>query len=699
MNFFLTTLPWWGWLILAAVPPAIVLLYFLKLKRIPIEVPSTFLWKRAIEDLHVNTIWQRLRRNILLFLQLLLLFLIILAVLRPSRQANNLVGNRFILMIDNSASMSATDVGPSRLEEAKKQARGIIDEMRSGDAAMILSFSDQSNIVQSYSDNRAELRSRLDSIQPSQRRTQVDDALRYAAGLANPGRSSYANPSDSTQPSQDQAVAEAQPATVYLFSDGGFAAVPDFFLGNLDPKFIPIGKPQPDNVGIVSLATERNAEKPDQLQAFVRLENVNPEPVEVEIEVYLNDEKSPRDVAALTLPGAQSTVDNATAASDAPAEGAAAVVPPRTPGSAGADFDLSGYGLESIEHAWLRVRINRQDDFALDNVAYVALNAPRPANILLVSPGNPLLETVLTTPASAKISTLRIAEPAVLMTEKYQEEARGGAYDLIIYDRCSPQESPSASTLYIGAIPPGDGWKKGEKQGPPALLDWDRLHPLMQLIELGNVLFVEGFEVTPPPGGKTLIESQFGAVFAIAPRDGYEDAVLGMEILSTSKEGAQAYNTNWYQRLSFPIFFQNLIRHQGGGRTAIASDLVRPGDLVRLQTALPQQYLMVTPPGGSPAKVEPQGKTLFPFSRTDRLGIYEVRDENSPQLSQLIAVNLFDGRESNLQPRTTLQFGATDVRAEAVWETQQVDYWKWIVLLGLVVLLAEWWIFNQRVYL
>ena len=34
-------LSWWQWLILAAVPPAIIALYFLKLKRRPLEVPST----------------------------------------------------------------------------------------------------------------------------------------------------------------------------------------------------------------------------------------------------------------------------------------------------------------------------------------------------------------------------------------------------------------------------------------------------------------------------------------------------------------------------------------------------------------------------------------------------------------------------------------------------------------------------------
>ena len=66
------------------IPPLIVMLYFLKLKRKPLEVPSTFLWSRTIEDLHVNSIWQRLRQSLLLFLQLLLLILLDISGRRPA---------------------------------------------------------------------------------------------------------------------------------------------------------------------------------------------------------------------------------------------------------------------------------------------------------------------------------------------------------------------------------------------------------------------------------------------------------------------------------------------------------------------------------------------------------------------------------------------------------------------------------------
>src|SRR5436305_9759577 len=72
-----------AWAVLAGIPVGIIALYFLKLRRRPVQVPSTLLWRRSLEDLHVNSLFQRLRRNLLLFLQLLVVLLAMLALAGP----------------------------------------------------------------------------------------------------------------------------------------------------------------------------------------------------------------------------------------------------------------------------------------------------------------------------------------------------------------------------------------------------------------------------------------------------------------------------------------------------------------------------------------------------------------------------------------------------------------------------------------
>ncbi len=239
------------WLLLGLVPPAIILLYFLKLRRNPLEVPSTFLWRRTIEDMHVNSLWQRLRQNLLLFLQLLIVGLLMLACLRPSWQAQSRLKNRLIFLVDNSASMSATDEQPSRLAVAQQKVDDLIEQMAPGDAAMLVSFSDRAKVEQPFTTNKGLLRSRLRAIQPTQRTSDISEALQVAAGLANPGRSGDAN-------AGDVAAAEAMPADVFILSDGGFRADPRIFLGQLESNLLA------HRIARSSQPGNRRLQRPDQ---------------------------------------------------------------------------------------------------------------------------------------------------------------------------------------------------------------------------------------------------------------------------------------------------------------------------------------------------------------------------------------------------------------------------------------------------
>lgn len=656
---WMNMLTWWQWLILAAVPPAIVALYFLKLKRRPVEVPSTYLWQRSIEDLRVNTIWQRLRRNLLLFLQLLVVFLVMLAVLRPGWQGAKLTGDRFVFLVDNSASMQATDQGPNRLEEAKRKAAELIDGMKSGDVAMVVSFADVARIEQMFTDNRRELRRALEAIRPTPRRTSLVEALKVASGLADPGRRAY----DIT----DIQVAEAMPATLFILSDGNFGKIGGFPLSNLQPIYTPLGLPEAKNVGIAAFSVRRHEAKPEQLQAFGRLENYGGQDAAVDVELLLNDKLIDADRLQLSAGEARGVV-----------------------------FDLG-----AVEAGVLRLRITTKDDLVLDNEAWTVVNRPRRAKVLLVTTGNEPLEFALNTTAARELGDVTVESPDFLDKPAYQQQADVGEFDLVIFDRCRPKKMPQANTLSIGSVPPVEGWKAQERVGVPQIIDTDPAHPLMQWLNLGDVTLADGTPLVTPPGGSVLIDSQAGPMFAIAPRERFEDAALGFVFVDQQfKDGKveQYIGTNWPIRPSFPLFALNVLAYLGGGRTVLEASMFQPGQPVSLDNPAPGKPLEIRTPKGERLGLTDEKQGKVNFTATGELGVYEVC--SGGKTIQQFVVNLFDSAESDIRPREKLDIGPMTVAAQASgWSPARREAWKWILLVGLGVLLVEWYIYNRRVYL
>ena len=160
-----------GWVPIAiaaglTIPP-LVALYFLKLRRASLPVSSTLLWKRAVEDLQVNAPFQRIRNNLLLWLQLLVLVLAAFALGKPMIEAVRSAEDTLVVLIDHSASMGVIEAdSKTRLDIAKRQAQTVIDNMPDGSRAMVIAFSDRATIVSSFETDKEELKRRIDALQP-----------------------------------------------------------------------------------------------------------------------------------------------------------------------------------------------------------------------------------------------------------------------------------------------------------------------------------------------------------------------------------------------------------------------------------------------------------------------------------------------------------------------------------------------------
>ena len=730
---FLPALSAWQWALLAAVPPAIVALYFLKLRRQPLEVPSTYLWQKSIEDLHVNSLWQRIRQNLLLYLQLLLVLLVILALLRPGWHSQQLVDQRNILLIDNSASMSATDVAPSRLADAKRRALTLIDDMQTADErddsgqygsgktspmlatgsyqAMVVSFSDTARVEQGWTGNLRELREAVARIQPTNRPTDISEALRVTSGLAAPPRNAGQTENQNIAP----------PAKLFIFSDGRFPAVKDVSLANLAPVLVPIGRADSANLGIVAFSVRRNESRTDQQQAFGSIANFGPEAVTAPIDLLLNGK---------LIDAAQFTIK--------PGE------------TSGVSFNLGDTTTGILE-----LRISRDDALAVDNRAWAAINGSHRPKVLIVTPGNPSLELAVSTSRAGELADVSKAPPSILQTKQHQAAAAAGEYDLIIYDRCQPKEMPHANTLFIGEAPPPpseegeqiaarsrfgqsarfrlvatgsdshDGsskdrdasknesanghpgkptekwWSLGDPVEAPQIIDVDRTHPLTEWLDLGDVDFAQARPVMPPPGGTRLIDSNKGTLFAIASREGFEDAVLGCEIYSTGAGGASEPNTNWPIRRSFPEFVYAVLSYLGGGGVQ-ASESLKSGQPMTIRSeaaaqSRTDQLTIVLP--DLQKRTASRGKNgLFSFNQTDELGAYEVLQGGKP--IQWFTVNLADELESNIPPvaENSLKIGNTPVPSASQLQPVRRETWRWLLGAALAVLLLEWYIYNRRIY-
>jgi hypothetical protein len=680
--------------VLAGVPVGIIALYFLKLRRRPVRVPSTILWRRSLEDMHVNSLFQRLRRNLLLFLQLLAVALAMLALSGPRMKGTSGLGQRFVLMIDNSASMKATDIAPSRLAAAKEAAKKVVSEMDADDLAMVIAFADKARVVSNYTSDRRALTQRIDSIQPSQSRTSLREALQVAAGLANPSK----------QIGEGVVASSVVTPKLFIYTDGGFADVEGFSLGNLEPEVVVIGPPPPpytapaegtaatdrkvkvanpsDNVGIMALQTRRDEEKPDLYQLFGRVRNFRAEEVATEAQLYRLEPAKPAAEASLV---------------DAIGLKIAAL------GEQAFKFDLPDTGLAAYE-----VRITVKDAFDVDNRAFAVVGTTRKAQVLAITEGNRYLSDTLNTPSATERAEITIVTPEEAKTDAVVRDMKGSRYDLVIFDGVKPDFLPAANGLYFGVFPPGQAYAKPKEVKQPVILDWDIGHPLMQYVrDLSLVYVAAASTVELPVGAKSLIDGNQGSLAFAVPREGYVDAIVTFPLIDGT-----APNTTWFRYISFPLFILNSIQALGNGREGAGDEVAEPGRPLVIHPETTSQTIRVAPIGGGPAEVvsrSPQG--TFVYNKAETTGVYLAQWDPSGVLP--VAVNLFDARESDLASRGLVPEGAPASLEESykikighnpVTGTPrppvvQKDIWWYFALLALGVLLVEWYIYNRRVYI
>jgi Ca-activated chloride channel homolog len=226
---------------LLAVP--VILMYMLRLRRQEVLVSSTLLWERLLRDREANAPWQKLRRNWLLILQLLILAALVVALARPFLPVPSLVSGNVVVLLDASASMQATDVDPNRFAAAQDEVHRLINNLSGGDQMTLIKVGQTATVLATATNDRSQLRQALDEAQPEAATADWPAAFALAAGAA-------------------QGYQDAQ---ILILSDGNLPA--DLPPLPVTAVYQPIGV-SGENLAISALATRDTADGP-QLFASV----------------------------------------------------------------------------------------------------------------------------------------------------------------------------------------------------------------------------------------------------------------------------------------------------------------------------------------------------------------------------------------------------------------------------------------------
>ena len=650
--------PWTGAIAAAVALPLLVLLYFLKLRRHEAPVSSTLLWRRAVQDLQVNAPFQRLRRNLLLLLQLLALAAVLVAIGGPILAMRGGGGKRYVLLIDRSASMNAAEAGGTRLAEAKDKARQFIETLREAgafsltgqsDQAMVIAFSDRAKVLCNFTSDKRQLRSAVEAISPTDGASRLAEAVKVAQAFAQ-------SPGEATN---NRSATER--ARLVLFSDGGIADLDELAVAAGEVAFYRVGAAS-DNVGISTMQARRSFERPEEVNVFVTLVNWGPTEAACELQLAVDD--NIRAVRPVRVPA------RVAAEKDSPAR----------PGRVSVSFAMAhpGGGVVSV-------RKTSPDALACDDAAWTILDPPRRVRVLLVTAGNIALSKAFGACPLGRFDEVTGEEFQRMAPARFTGPDR---YDLVVLDGIAPAKLPRGAYVAFGRPPAASGATGAEREDPQIIVDWLAKHPLLQHVNLDNLYATRSYKLSLPREARVLAEFADSPALVMVRKGGSVFLLVAMDVMET----------NWPFDAGFVMFCYNAANFLGREMDLWQQASLRVGEAVAVRAGGPGASGKVRGPGVAETDLRADASGVLRFAATDRAGVYVLTPAG--RAPRAFAVNLSDPRESNIAPREQIVLAGRQVQGQTGAPGQSNrPVWPILAAAALALAMLEWIVYNSKVRL
>ena len=540
--------------------PVVVAMYLLKLRRDEARVPSTLLWQKLVSDVEANAPWQRLRRSLLLLLQLLLVLILAFLAARPFIERPAGLAGDIVLVIDTSASMQATDAAPTRLDAAKAAAIDALKELPAGAKVSVIAAGRTARVIANGTSDIGNVKQAINAIPPTSDVGDLGDALRLASALA----------------------ARSGDAEILVATDAALATPPT---GTLEApvRVLQVGR-ETKNEAITALAV-RTSPSGLSHSAFISVANLGLQMAERRVQLYADGVL--RDSRVLVLDPQRQTDISIDDIDD-----------PDNPASV---IEVRLVAADETSTA-------APDPLGVDDRAWAIVPPARLRTVLLVSEGDPYLETAL--------SYLPDTELYGVTPDKYGPGTKPELFDLIIFEGFLPDELPAKPIL---AIAPPESSPLGTVTGTltnPGIGSLDTTDPILRYVDLTTVHVGEAQEMELPAWARPVIPGPGGAPLLYAGTlAGRPAAVMAFE----------PRRSDLPLQVAFPVLLANMAGELlGGSETPL--EAIAPGAPVTL--AIPDGAIGVRverPDGSTDELMAPTGSAgSVTFARTDLLGVYSV---------------------------------------------------------------------------
>lgn len=589
----------------------IVALYLQRPKRRTVQVSSLLFWQRILEREPQRQFLGRLRHPLSLLLQLMIFLLLLLALARPEGRPQGRQST--VIVVDARARMQAGGAFPAALKAASE----IASQAGMGHEVAVLAVEGMAMVVSPFTTDARELREKLSRLEVSDAGRGMDEALKLAGDLLS-GRTG----------NKRLIVVTDRPVT------GTGGGIEQMLVGRAM-----------ENMAILAVAQRPVPSSPQSAEALVRLGNFSNEERKVELELSLDGR--PFDVQSTVLKsGEEASVS--TLISE--------------------DMLRNGDGL-------FRARLTEGDDLAVDNEARASISTTGRLKVLLISAGNPFLESALR--ASGNIAM------DILSPESWKS-GLGGGFDAVIFDNWLPEGATLESLgegrfLFFGLSPfqlgrePEKAFELERSDSQSALL-WN--------VDVASVHLDRAYKLQTPDGERwradVVLESGGLPVLMSLESSEHQRAVVAAFAVEDS---------DFPLRVGFPLFVSNAVHWLAGG------DGARMEGLSAGQTYVPEEGTSVarTPLQTRGMQTDKAPSLTGEPIRLRKNGFYELRStEKDP--ARWLAVNTANREESDLREA---QSHGLALKWSLGWGG--LHPWQWLAFAALVLILAEWFLHHRRV--